>query len=334
MATLITGGTGFVGLNLAEHLLTTGEDVVLFDLRGLAPRVAAFLGRLPGRLTVIEGQVREGTALSRALASGSIDRVVHAAAVTAGPERERAQFSGVVDVNVMGTLDLLEAAHRAGVARVLVLSSVAVYGTGQATDSELTEETPPAPASLYALTKLAAEQFALRYGAAVGLDVVAARVGAVFGRWEHSSGARDTMSVPFQLAQRAMVGEEALLPKAVPKDWIYAPDVAEALHGLLVCKHPRFRLYNAGSGRVWRIEDCAMALRRAFPAFRFRIVDEAVGANISYHGSLVRPPMSIERLRRQTSFAPRFDVDAAFVNYAAWLREFPGLLECAPAHAG
>ena len=60
MSILITGGTGFVGLNLAEHLLADGEDVILFALRGLAPRVTAHLESLRGKLMVIEGDVRDG----------------------------------------------------------------------------------------------------------------------------------------------------------------------------------------------------------------------------------------------------------------------------------
>ena len=259
MTILITGGTGFVGLNLAEHLLAAGEDVTLFALRGLAPRVMAHLEGLRGKLRVIEGDVRDGMALCQALADGAIDRVIHAAAVTAGPERERADFAGVIDVNVDGTLRLLEAAQKARVGRVLVLSSVAVYGQATSAERDLEEdETPARPTTLYAITKHAAEQLALRYADTFALDVRVARVGAVFGRWEHPTGLRDTMSVPFQLAVKAMRGEEARLPPAAPKDWIYAPDLARALSGLVSCEHPQFRIYNAGPGHMWRIEDCAV----------------------------------------------------------------------------
>ena len=76
MSILITGGTGFVGLNLAEHLLADGEDVILFALCGPAPRVTAHLESLRGKLMVIEGDVRDGAALYRALADGA-DRPGH-----------------------------------------------------------------------------------------------------------------------------------------------------------------------------------------------------------------------------------------------------------------
>ena len=331
MSILITGGTGFVVLNLAEHLLADGEDVILFALCGPAPRVTAHLESLRGKLMVIEGDVRDGPALDRALADGAIDRVIHAAAVTAGPERERADFTGVMDVNINGTLRLLEATQKARVGRVLMLSSVAVYGQATGAGRELDEdETPARPTTLYAITKHAAEQLTLRYADTFGLDVRVARVGAVFGRWEHPTGLRDTMSVPFQLAVKVMRDEEARLPPAAPKDWIYAPDLARALSGLVSCKHPQFRIYNAGPGHVWRIEDCALALQRSFPRFRWRTVESAAAANISYHGSLARPPMAIERMRRQTGFAPRFDVNAAFADYAAWLKEYPDLVERLP----
>ena len=331
MAFLITGGTGFVGLNLTELLLAEGNDVRLFALRGLAANVQAYLARLPGKLSVIEGDVRDAAALGRALADDGVDQVIHAAAVTAGAEREGADFSTVVGVNIDGTLRLLQAARAARVSRVLVLSSVAVYGAGSGTELALTEEgTPVRPGSLYAVTKYAAEQIALRYAATFGLDVLVARVGAAFGRWEHPTGLRETMSVPYQLAVRAQHGEEARLPPAAPKDWIYAPDLARALCGLVACGHPQFRLYNAGPGHMWRIEDYAEALRLSFPKFRWRIVETLAEANISYHGSLARPAMAIDRLQQQTGFAPRFDLNTAVVDYAAWLKEFPDLLETPP----
>ena len=331
MAILITGGSGFVGINLAEHFLAAGEDVTLFDLRGLAPRVIAHLEGLCGKLKVIEGDVRDGVALRQAFADGAIDRVIHAAAVTAGLERERADFAGIVDVNINGTLRLLEAAaQNARVNRILVLSSVAVYGLATRAERELEEDEPARPTTLYAITKHAAEQLALRYADTFALDVRVARVGAVFGPWEHPTGLRDTMSVPFQLAVKAMRGEEARLPPAAPKDWIYAPDLARALSGLVSCEYPQFRIFNAGPGHTWRIDDCADALQRSFQKFRWQIVESPAAANISYHGSLARPPMVIERLRRQTGFAPRFDLNAAFADYTRWLKEYPDLIECSP----
>jgi nucleoside-diphosphate-sugar epimerase len=148
----------------------------------------------------------------------------------------------------------------------------------------------------------------------------------VFGRWEHPSGLRDTMSMPFQLVAKALHGEEARLLSARPKDWIYAPDLARALCGLLDCAAPRHRLYNVGAGRVCSVEAFADALRRRYPAFTYHIVAEAGAANVDYHGSPTRPPMSIERLRAETGFAPRFGLDAAFADYAAWIEQFPSLM--------
>jgi nucleoside-diphosphate-sugar epimerase len=329
MAVLITGGTGFVGINLVEQLLADGEHVHLFAVGGLPAMAKGCLADLPGRLTVIEGDVRDSAALAAALAGAGADRIIHAAAVTAGAERERDDFAAMVGVNVGGTLEVLEAARQTRVRRVLVLSSVAIYGAGAGAGPALDEDAPPNPGSLYAVTKYAAEQIALRYGAAFGLDVLVARVGAVFGRWEYPTGLRETMSVPYQLAARAVRGEEARLPAAAAKDWIYAPDLARALCGLLDCKAPQFRLYNAGSGELWRVEDCAAALQCSFPKFRWRIVQDLATANINYHGSLARAPMSIERLHAQTGFAPHFGVATAFADYAAWLEEFACLLDSA-----
>ena len=82
-ATLITGGTGFVGLNLAEELLGRGQHVVLFGPGALPEGTRALLGESAERLSVVAGDVLSATALDAVFRSFQVDRLVHAAAVTA-----------------------------------------------------------------------------------------------------------------------------------------------------------------------------------------------------------------------------------------------------------
>src|SRR3954449_4210174 len=155
MATLITGGCGFIGLALAEALIGAGEKVLLFDLAAPAKDVLA-RPELHSA-AVITGDIRNADGLDRALADRDIDRIIHAAAMTPNAQRERDEPRRIVEVNVVGTMNLLERiAARGELKRVVILSSVAVYGFSQPAASGLFEEdsSTPAPASLYGITKL------------------------------------------------------------------------------------------------------------------------------------------------------------------------------------
>ena len=101
MAILITGGSGFVGLALAEASLIAGDEVVAF---GDAPPPPSLHRQLTQTgFQFVKGDVRSGADLQRALRAASIDRVIHAAAVTAGPQREADDPQAVIDINVGGT---------------------------------------------------------------------------------------------------------------------------------------------------------------------------------------------------------------------------------------
>lgn len=226
-------------------------------------------------------------------------------------------MTSAVDVNVNGTLRALEAAAGHGCARVLFLSSGAVYGAAGLTASLLDErDTPPAPGTLYPITKLAAERLALRLGELAGLDVVAARVGAAFGPWEADTGARDTLSPHFQLVRHARRGIEAVLPRRSALDWNYSRDAAAAL--LVLLDRPAAeRVVNVGPGFALDLERFCEALAASFPRFRWRYGDEAE-ATIDLHAPRDRAPLAVDRLRA-AGFAPRFDERGAYADYVAWL---------------
>ena len=110
MAVLIMGGSGFVGLNIAEALLGRGETVVLFCLASPPAPIADVLAKLPGRLSIEIGDVRQGNSLDEVMQSHSVERIVHGAAITAGIDRERREARTIADVNLGGTIEVLEAA--------------------------------------------------------------------------------------------------------------------------------------------------------------------------------------------------------------------------------
>jgi nucleoside-diphosphate-sugar epimerase len=135
MATLITGGTGLIGARLAAGLLERGERVVLLDLAIAEWRIAPLRSH-GDRLTVVRGDVQSLAELLDALETHRVTALVHLAYVLGGESNTRPELA--TRVNILGTANALEAARLAGVGRVLLASSIAVYGAdGQYRPGEL-----------------------------------------------------------------------------------------------------------------------------------------------------------------------------------------------------
>ncbi len=324
MTTLVTGAGGFIGLNATERLLASGEPVVALTLGPLRPEAARAFAALPGRLSVEIGDVCDVASLRGVLARHGVRRVLHTAAVTAGPDADPARAAAVLDVNVAGTNAVLILAREAGVERVVLTSSSAVYGDAPFGPAPVTEETPPRAASLYALSKLASEGLAVQ-ARAFGLDVVRARLTAIYGAWEHDTGVRDTLSPPLQIATAAARGEPVAIAAGGFRDWTPGPEIAAALVRLLAAERPRHDLYNLGCGRIWDPVILCRALAAAQPGWTWRRSEEP---SIAYNDALDRTRLSPPSPARfEAEFGPAFgEPEAGVAAYAAWARAHGTLL--------
>lgn len=319
MTVLITGGAGFVGLNVAEQLLGAGESVVSLGLDAPPAAARAALESLPGNLTLVCGDVRDGALLRRVMNAHGVDCVVHGAAITAGLAREASQARLIVDVNLGGTIEMLEAALQLGVRRVVQLGSGAVFGASVKREGMLDEEADvPVPDSLYGITKYSAERAAMRYRAMRGLDVVVARLGVVFGRWEYETSVRDTLSIPLALSALAEAGGHAAFCEILPDDWVYATDVACAVVDLLRAPEIPRPVYHVATGRRWSAVAWCKRLRALYPEFTYALVSDVTEANVGRQSPVPRPPFSIVRLQSDIGYQVRFDEVRAFADYIAW----------------
>lgn len=321
MTTLITGGAGFCGINIAHLLLGRGDSVVLYGLETATGAALAALEGLPGTLYQRIGDVRDGEALASAISQYQVQNIVHGAAITAALDREKTQASTIMDVNIGGTIHVLEAAVRHNIRRVIQLSSGAVYGASVKQDGWLDPDLDaPVPDSLYGISKLASERIALRYRHTRNLDVVALRLGVTFGRWEYDTGVRDTLSIPLNLCLLAESGQDARFIDGVPNDWIYASDVAQGVRRLLDADQCQRGLYQVATGKKWSVMDWCQRLQQAYPDFRFQQVHDISQANIGVPAPTPRPPFSIRHLTDEHQYQPQFMEDQAFEDYIAWRR--------------
>ncbi len=119
---MVTGGTGFVGLNLVEALLARGEHVVAVGLDGVPPVAAAKFAALPGRLDSVRADVTDAAAMAGLMRAHGVDRLFPFAAITSGPDRERDMPERVIEVNLLGFMAQLRAAREVGVGRIIAPS--------------------------------------------------------------------------------------------------------------------------------------------------------------------------------------------------------------------
>jgi UDP-glucose 4-epimerase len=163
---LVTGGSGFIGAHVVDALLDAGAgDVSVFDVSTLSDR---------GRVRVVEGDVRDVEAVLAA--TEGIDGVFHLAVLPLGPSIEEPRLG--LDVNVVGTFNVLEAAAQAGVRKLVFSSASSVYG---ATDETMDESHPLGARTMYGASKIAGEYLVRAFNDRDGLDYVTLRYMNVYG---------------------------------------------------------------------------------------------------------------------------------------------------------
>ncbi|MET3505301.1 NAD-dependent epimerase/dehydratase family protein [Halalkalibacter oceani] len=320
MTVLITGGCGFIGMNIAEHLTKQGIDVVLLDMAPLLKEAENTLKTNGGTYHHVQASILDSTQIKRIIKSYSITEIIHAAVITPDLTREKTASKQILDVNFSGTVEVLEAALSNKIEKLIYLSSASVYGDAAFAYTSVHEDTAhPRPKTLYAISKFAAEKTALRYKQLFDLDIRIVRVGTVFGPWERNTGVRDTLSAPLQATRLAYLHQKAFLPRKGPNDWVYSRDIAGAVATILQKTAISSDVLNISSGTSWTVYDWCRKLQTILPDFQYELVQSAEQANISFHGSQDRSPLSIQKLIDDAGYTPAYDLDSAFDDYISWI---------------
>jgi nucleoside-diphosphate-sugar epimerase len=337
---LVTGGNGFVMSNLVRHWLEAhpGEAVTILDRDDPDPAARDFFVGLAGRIRWLRCDIRDRSWHAEARDHG-IDRILHGAAVTPhpwtdaegrdhDPEREDPELA--IEVNLGGTLAVLDFARRLSVCqRLLLVGTASVYGDGDPSGRPRSEEDTVAPAALYGISKYAAELVALRFRELYDLPLVVARLGAVYGPMDRLLDSRHIVCAPNRIVTLALAGEAIGLDDPVGVgDWIHATDVAAALSLLLEAPMPRHTLYNVASGGAQTLARLADLVTAAVPGSTWGIVpgqptvradpDRRLGCWGGY---------AISRMRREFDWAPA-PLEQRLGEYIAWRKN------TGPAEAG
>ena len=322
MATLVTGGTGFVGPNIVRVLAEKGHDVVSLDISPPDDLVRRYLAPWKDKVTWEQADILDMTALERVASDHRLDKVVHAAVYTAVREDiEKADSRRIIDINLNGTVNLLEMARQAGVKRFVYVSSGGVYGEGRSPGEPLKEDMPLDPRSLYGATKYASELIIRRYGDLHGMETASGRLSGPYGPMERTTGHRAVMSMMYDWTGKAVRGEPIQVqPRPSSGDLTYALDIAGGLAALLDAPALNHSVYNVSRGIMVTLGELVEAFREAVPGIQFI---EPVSKEAETGGvGTGRGPMDTTRLREDTGFKPQYDIVAGVKDYIQWRRDF------------
>ena len=300
---LVTGGAGFIGVNLGRVLRTVGAHPVAYD-NFVTGKVAD--AEAAGYEQIIEGDIRDGDAL--AAAARGVDAIVHLAART-GVVDSIEDPRGDAEVNVLGTLNALLAARDGGAGAFVFASSGAPLGSAPPPGHE---GLAPCPLSPYGASKLAGEGLCSAFAGSYGLSATALRFTNVYGPYSYHKG-----SVVALCLKRIMDGDPLVVygDGEQTRDFLYVNDLCGAVVAA-IARRPTGGLYQLGTG----IETSINALMSI-------LTELMADAGVTLHyeperaGEIRRAFSDISRARAELGYAPDTPLREGLAITGDWFRK-------------
>jgi UDP-glucose 4-epimerase len=292
---LVTGGAGFIGSHLVDLLVSKGCQVTVLDnFRNGKHENLAEAGR-SGRLRVVEGDITDASACDEAIGE-ACDAVFHLACL--GVRHSLHNPMENHHVNATGTMEMLQAARRAGIGRFIYMSTSEVYGA--ALTFPLTEKATTLPTTVYGASKLAGEHYAAAFHGCFGLPVVRVRPFNNYGERAHFQG--DSGEVIPRFILRALAGEPPVIfgDGTNTRDFLYVKDCAEGLLAIAECDALVGDLVNLGYGDETSIVELARLILEAVGR-----TDLKPGHDKIRPGDVPRLKVDSSKLFKATSFRPK-----------------------------
>ena len=310
MKILVTGGAGFIGSHLVERLLKEGHRVICLDNfdpfydPALKRRNLAHALR-DSRFRLVEGDLREEELIGKLFREEKIEIVAHLAA-RAGVRPSVQDPALYADVNIRGTIHLLEASRKNGVRRFVFASSSSVYGNNSRVP--FSEEDPVnSPISPYAATKKAGELLCHTYHHLYGLEVACLRYFTVYGPRQRPEMAIHHFTRSIHEGRKISIfGDGNSI-----RDYTYIDDVIEGTLGALSREHG-YEIYNLGESQTIRLSQLIQALEE-------QVGKKALVEHLPEQpGDVKHTYADIRKAREHLGYNPKTDIHEGLARFVRW----------------
>jgi UDP-glucose 4-epimerase len=309
MKILVTGGMGVIGSMVSGLLVEKGLRPVLMA-RHLDRNL---IGAFEEKVDIELGDIIDFPRLASVIKTHGVTHIIHMAALIGALSHQNPPHS--VQVNVVGTLNVLEAARLFGVRRVVFTSAKGVYGHiggehGHPTFKPVTEDHPKNPIRIYESEKLMGEHMGQFYRRTYGTEFAALRFSGTFGPGKTvRHGDKAALS---GLVEKAFAGKPVVIAKGGEQktDYVYNKDAAQGVCLACLADRLTYTAYNIGSGTLANLKDFAQEVKRLLPGTEIE-----VGPGISEEQPNYNCLYDISRARDDLGYIPRFTVDKAVEDY-------------------
>ena len=311
---LITGGMGFLGVSLAKYLLDNKQEVLVTRHRNAS--IPEFLKPyLDKSLHVTPMDVTNLSTIIEAIGKYKITSIVHAA----GTSERGGTFYQVFDINVVGSINVLEAARLTDVGRITFVSSEGV-------NQGRTEKTPLKEEEFFwtrsdryiPSTKKMEELLCFMYQKEYKSNVIVTRPSRIYGPF-YTSGRNPIL----RMVKSAVRGNEEDFSGVnchESHDHLFVRDCARAIGMIHLAEKPKYDLYNVGFGQLHSYDDVAQVLRKAFPEVSLKL-GSGEFATITKTAYDINACLDISRIRDEFGFTPEYDLEKGIASLVAWVRD-------------
>lgn len=315
---LITGGAGFIGSNLCEAFLAEGREVVCLDnlATGLESNLADFSDH--PRFRFIRGDIRDLDTCIKAM--DGVDVVLHQAALGSVPRSIDDPLT-TNDVNISGFLNVLEAARKSEVRRVIYAASSSTYGDSR--ELPKVEERIGNPLSPYAVTKLVNELYAKVYGDLYGMELIGLRYFNVFGRRQRPDGAY-AAAIP-RFIQAFIAGESPVIhgDGGQTRDFTYIENVIQANRLAVEVENPQAlnQVYNVAYGAGTSVVDLVEMIRAALKPRLDYVGEIPLQFDPPRVGDVRDSLADVSKARRLLGYEPKYSIESGLEKAIGWYLE-------------
>lgn len=316
MKVLITGGMGVIGAETSRKFVKEGHRPVIFARH----RDESLIGDIVDKVDIELGDVLDMPRLLQTIKKHHITHIVHTAGFVGAVSAANPALS--IQVNVMGVVNVLEAARAFDVTRVVYTSAKGIYGPvlgeyGHPTYRPMPEDMPKNPKRIYDSAKLMGENVCIYYDANMGIQTVVLRFASTYGPGKTSR--HGAMGVTSRIVENPVRGLPFQIERGGDEqdDFIYNKDSASGIYLATVTEKLESRIFNIGTGVGATLRDFERAIRRHIPNAVMEIGPGLNFLGMPYPASGV---YDISRARAELGYRPEYDIERGVADYIQSLK--------------